>query len=74
MNSIDRVMENESPIINIDLKVKTINSATQLSLFDNVINTKLKITGDMSLMNVPLTLVARDNDYYRKPDINSITD
>lgn len=74
MDSIDRIIENESPIININLNVKTINSATQVSLSNNIINTKLKMTGDMSLMNVPLTLVTRGNDYYRKPDIDSITD
>lgn len=74
MDSIDRIIENESPIINIDLKVNAINSATQVSLSNNIINTKLKMTGDMSLMNVPLTLVTRSNDYYREPDIDSITD
>lgn len=73
-DSIDRIVFNETPVINIDLRVKANKSAAQVSLINNVINTKIKMTRDMSVMNVPLTLVTKDNSIYQRPDIHSITD
>ena len=73
-NNVDRVSEQQAPVINLKLGVDSLISNRELSFSGNPKGIKVKITRDVSLVNVPLQVVTHNNSVYGKPDITSITD
>lgn len=73
-NNVDRVSEQKSTVINSKLNVDTLVSNREVSFSGKPIGMQVKIARDISLINVPLQVVAHKNSVTGKPDITSITD
>lgn len=71
---VDRVSEQEVPVINLKVGLQTIQSARKVSLTQKPLSIKVKMTSDISVTNVPLKMIAKRNTVFGKPNINSITD
>ena len=71
---VDRVSNQQSPVINLRLGMYAEPSAKTVSLSKAPLGITVKMSSDISMKNVPLNMVAKTNTFFAKPDITSITD